>query len=88
MEPFPDMTTSEKWFLIKFVPGRKGRESCMCYSTHANMYKRIFKKFGISTWAATHINRAGGRKDLEAADVDDSQAQKHGGWGLECSEAV
>ena len=49
MEPFPDMTTSEKWFLIKFVPGRKGRESCMCYSTHANMYKRIFKKFGIST---------------------------------------
>ena len=72
---------------IKLTPGRS-REQEMSYPTQKKYYETAFAALGMHFSAITHINRISGTRDLESADVDQSQTRRHGGWQTDSSEAV
>jgi hypothetical protein len=85
-EPFPDFTSSERWYPLKLFKTGKDATVEMSYKVHRDAMADALKCVGINSKAKNHVGRGSGARMADLAGASEAQIRRLGRWNNEVTE--
>jgi Centromere DNA-binding protein complex CBF3 subunit, domain 2 len=80
LECQPSLATSQKWFNIKFAPGRRGPTKAITYKSHLRAMKQCLGSLRMSSAAKTHIGRVSSTLMAELGGAPEGDIRRLERW--------